>query len=130
MILNYEKQYKEGICKVLGGSVVYLAFYADFVLCRKSVIITTLRGFYYERGISLSVIHLADTNHNPNNQYSKIQLSRSKSLNVGKKKQKKNNKRRILDKNMTARIPKSHSHLQIMMNNSAQVQFNSIKHVT
>ena len=29
-VLNYEKQYKEGTCKVLGRSVVFSAFYADF----------------------------------------------------------------------------------------------------
>ena len=42
-VLNYEKQHKEGICKVSGRSVVFSAFYADFCLCPKSVIITTLR---------------------------------------------------------------------------------------
>ena len=40
--LNYEKQHKEGTCKVLGRSVVFSAFYADFCLCLKLVIITTL----------------------------------------------------------------------------------------
>ena len=39
---NYEKQHKEGTCKVLGRSVVFSAFYADFCFCSKSVIITTL----------------------------------------------------------------------------------------
>ena len=29
--LNFEKQHKEGTCKVLGRSVVFSAFYADFV---------------------------------------------------------------------------------------------------
>ena len=33
-ILNYEKKHKEGLCKVLGRSVVFSAFYADFFLCR------------------------------------------------------------------------------------------------
>ena len=42
VILNYEKQHKEGLCKVLGRSVVFSAFYADFCLCPKSMIITTL----------------------------------------------------------------------------------------
>ena len=42
-VLNYEKQHKEGTCKVLGRSVVYSAFYAEFCLCPKSVIITTLK---------------------------------------------------------------------------------------
>ena len=37
-----EKQHKEGTCKVLGRSVVFSAFYADFCFCSKSVIITTL----------------------------------------------------------------------------------------
>ena len=41
-ILNYEKQHKEGTCKVSGRSVVFSAFYADFCLCPKLVIITTL----------------------------------------------------------------------------------------
>ena len=41
-VLNYEKQHKEGICKVLGRSVVFSAFYADFCFCSKLVIITTL----------------------------------------------------------------------------------------
>ena len=41
-VLNYEKQHKEGTCKVSGRSVVFSAFYADFCLCLKSVIITTL----------------------------------------------------------------------------------------
>ena len=42
-VLNYEKQHKEGTCKVSGGSVVFSAFYADFCLCLKLVIITTLK---------------------------------------------------------------------------------------
>ena len=41
-VLNYEKQHKEGTCKVSGGSVVFSAFYADFCFCPKLVIITTL----------------------------------------------------------------------------------------
>ena len=32
-VLNYEKQHKEGTCKVSGRSVVFSAFYADFCLC-------------------------------------------------------------------------------------------------
>ena len=40
--LNFEKQHKEGTCKVLGRSVVFSAFYADFCFCSKLVIITTL----------------------------------------------------------------------------------------
>ena len=39
--LNYEKQHKEGTCKVLVSSVVILALYANFCLCPKSGIITT-----------------------------------------------------------------------------------------
>ena len=42
-VLNYEKQHKEGTCKVSGRWVIFAAFYADFYLCPKSVIITTLR---------------------------------------------------------------------------------------
>ena len=38
-VLNYEKQHKEGTCKVLGRSIVFSAFYADFCLCPKLVII-------------------------------------------------------------------------------------------
>ena len=41
-VLNYEKQHQEGTCKVLGRSVVFSAFYADFCFCSKLVIITTL----------------------------------------------------------------------------------------
>ena len=41
--LNYEKQHKEGTCKVTGRSVVFSAFNADFCLCSKSVIIITLK---------------------------------------------------------------------------------------
>ena len=41
-VLNYEKQQKEGTCKVSGRSVVFSAFYADFCLCPKLLIITTL----------------------------------------------------------------------------------------
>ena len=41
-VSNYEKQHKEGTCKVSGRSVVFSAFYADFCLCPKLVIITTL----------------------------------------------------------------------------------------
>ena len=44
-VLNYEKQHKEGTCKVLERSVVFSAFYADFCLYPKSVIITTLSQF-------------------------------------------------------------------------------------
>ena len=43
-VLNYEKQHKEGIYRVSGRSVVFSAFYADFCLCPKLVIITTLRN--------------------------------------------------------------------------------------
>ena len=42
--LNYEKQHKEGTCKVSGRSVVFSAFYADFCFCSRSVIITTLNA--------------------------------------------------------------------------------------
>ena len=42
-ILNYEKQDKEGTCKVSGRSVVFSAFYDDFCLCSKSMIITTVK---------------------------------------------------------------------------------------
>ena len=41
-VLNYEKQHKEGTCKVSGRSIVFSAFDADFCLCPKLVIITTL----------------------------------------------------------------------------------------
>ena len=39
-ILNYEKQHKKDTCKILGQSVVFSAFYADFCLRPKLVIIT------------------------------------------------------------------------------------------
>ena len=41
-VLNYEKQHKEGTCKVLERSVVFSAFYADFCLSPQLVSITTL----------------------------------------------------------------------------------------
>ena len=41
-VLNYEKQHKEDTCKVSGRAHVFSAFYADFCLCPKLVIITTL----------------------------------------------------------------------------------------
>ena len=41
-VLNYETEHKEGNCKVSGRSVVFSAFYADFCLCPKLVIITIL----------------------------------------------------------------------------------------
>ena len=41
-VSNYEKQHKEGTCKVLGRSVVFSAFYAAFCFGSKLVIITTL----------------------------------------------------------------------------------------
>ena len=41
-VSNYEEQHKEGTCKVLERSVVFSAFYADFCVCSKLVIITTL----------------------------------------------------------------------------------------
>ena len=41
-VRNYEKQHTEGPCKVSGRSVVFSAFYADFCLCPKLEIITTL----------------------------------------------------------------------------------------
>ena len=46
-VSNYEKQHKEGTCKVLGRSVVFSAFYADFCFCSKLVIITTLIGLVF-----------------------------------------------------------------------------------
>ena len=44
-VLNYENQHKEGTCKFSGRYVVFSAFYADFCLCPKLVIITTLISF-------------------------------------------------------------------------------------
>ena len=44
MILNCEKQYREGIYKVLERSVVVSAFYADFGSQRKPVIISIKRS--------------------------------------------------------------------------------------
>ena len=54
-VLNYEKQHKEGTCKVSGRSVVFSAFYADFCLCPKLLIITTLNLSCVFNGASLSV---------------------------------------------------------------------------
>ena len=46
-VSNYEKQHKEGTCKVLGRSVVFSAFYAVCCFCSKLVIITTLISFVF-----------------------------------------------------------------------------------
>ena len=46
-VLNYEKYHKEGICKALGSSAIFSAFYADFCLCPKSEIITTLNIYFF-----------------------------------------------------------------------------------
>ena len=46
-VLNNEKQHKEGTCEVSRQSVVFSAFYADFCLCPKSGIITTLKVFQF-----------------------------------------------------------------------------------
>ena len=43
-VLHYEKQHKECTFKVSGRSVIFSAYYADFCLCPKSVIITTLNA--------------------------------------------------------------------------------------
>ena len=43
----YETQHKKGTCKVSGRCVVFSAFYADFCLCPKSVIITTLNAICF-----------------------------------------------------------------------------------
>ena len=45
-VSNYQKQHKKGSCKVLGRSVVFSAFYADFCFCSKLMIITTLTCKY------------------------------------------------------------------------------------
>ena len=45
-MLGDKKQHKEGICKVLGRSVIFSACNADFCLCPK-VIITTLMTQQY-----------------------------------------------------------------------------------
>ena len=41
-VLDGTWDHKEGTCKVSGRWVMFAAFYADFCLCPKSVIITTL----------------------------------------------------------------------------------------
>ena len=51
-VLNNEKQHKEGTCEVSGWSDVFSAFYADFCLCPKSVIITTLILLGYRGNIN------------------------------------------------------------------------------
>ena len=56
-ILIYEKQHKEGTCKVLGRSVVFSAFYADFCFCSKLVIITTLRDVSFSCIFYFIVFH-------------------------------------------------------------------------
>ena len=56
-VLNYEKQHKEGTCKVSGRSVVFSAFYADFCLCPKLVIITTLNIVSFWRCDCLNTIN-------------------------------------------------------------------------
>ena len=58
-VLNYEKQHKAGTRKVLRISVLFSAFYADFYLCPKSVIITTVSDIHFEKyhpfGISAAI---------------------------------------------------------------------------
>ena len=62
-VLYYEKQHKEGTCKVSGRSVVFSAFYADFCLCPKLVIITTLRYKFYLTLIYISLKHIYTVYH-------------------------------------------------------------------
>ena len=52
-VRNYEKQHTEGTCKVLGRSVVFSAFYADFCLCPKLEIITTLTALLESIAVSI-----------------------------------------------------------------------------
>ena len=52
MVLNYEKKHKEGTCKVSGRPVVFSAFYADFCLCPKLMIITTLNESFVKAAMS------------------------------------------------------------------------------
>ena len=59
-VLNYEKRHKEGTCKVLGRSVVFSAFYADFCFCSKLVIITTLKSRYSRQLMILQMPLLKD----------------------------------------------------------------------
>ena len=47
-VLNFEKQHKGDTCQVSGRSVAFSAFYADFCLCPKSVIITTLSVIIFQ----------------------------------------------------------------------------------
>ena len=53
-----KKQHKEGTCKVSGRSVVFSAFYADFCLCPKLMIITTLSVTFYVYCLQLSLLEL------------------------------------------------------------------------
>ena len=46
-VLNYEQQHKEGNCKVSGRSVLFSAFYVNFCLCPKLVIITTFNRLFF-----------------------------------------------------------------------------------
>ena len=48
-VLNYEKQNKEGTCKISGRSFLLSAFYADFCICPISVIISTLTKDFFCR---------------------------------------------------------------------------------
>ena len=62
-VLNYEKQHKEGTCKVSGRWVIFSAFYADFCLCPKSVIITTLKVIFLLKSMTtLNLHHIFDVN--------------------------------------------------------------------
>ena len=60
-VLNHEKQHKEGTCKVLGRSVEFSAFYADFCFCSKSVIITTLIWNSVNIGKFMSIYQTVET---------------------------------------------------------------------
>ena len=73
-VLNYEKQHKEGTCKVSGRSIVFSAFYADFCLCPKLVIITTLMIHFLNKLVNFhqTCIDISkQTNDNVNFPYTK-----------------------------------------------------------
>ena len=61
-VSNYEKQHKEGTCKVLGRSVVFSAFYADFCFCSKLLIITTLMQLFQDVPVDNILSFLKDIN--------------------------------------------------------------------
>ena len=65
-VSNYEKQHKEGTCKVLGRSVVFSAFFADFCFLLQISDYHHLKPFefgYNRAGVGLISVKFTDSVH-------------------------------------------------------------------